>query len=80
MTHKENVYCKHLVIHACVCLCMCVQVVPGDKLVMINGKSIQGMDARGIARLILGPLGSEVELVFECKNSGMQCRTEEEEV
>eukprot|EP00277_Geminigera_cryophila_P008474 CAMPEP_0179406542 /NCGR_PEP_ID=MMETSP0799-20121207/951_1 /TAXON_ID=46947 /ORGANISM="Geminigera cryophila, Strain CCMP2564" /LENGTH=153 /DNA_ID=CAMNT_0021177615 /DNA_START=144 /DNA_END=605 /DNA_ORIENTATION=- len=45
-------------------------VESGNRLVMINGKSIKGLDARGIARLILGPLGSHVELVFETNVMG----------
>eukprot|EP00802_Teleaulax_amphioxeia_P010095 Tamp_10120.p4 GENE.Tamp_10120~~Tamp_10120.p4 ORF type:complete len:143 (+),score=27.44 Tamp_10120:717-1145(+) len=44
-------------------------VEPGDRLITINGKSIRGLDARSIARLILGPMDSSVELVFECKDT-----------
>ena len=41
-------------------------VSQGDRLITINGTSIKGLDAKGIARLILGPMGSAVELEFVC--------------
>jgi hypothetical protein len=42
--------------------------------VTINGRSIRNLDARGIARLILGPLGSEGVCAYKRERENLDAR------
>ena len=51
------------------------QILAGEHLVEIDGQSIRGLDARSIARLILGPANTSVTLVFECSDGRLKSVT-----
>ena len=51
------------------------QILAGERLVEIDGQSIRGLDARSIARLILGPANTSVTLVFECSDGRLKSVT-----
>ena len=47
------------------------KVVPGQKLLMMSGTRVAGLDTTDIAGLVLGPVGSHAELVLENADSSV---------
>lgn len=54
--------------------------LPGDQVVEIDGKSVEGLDQREVVKLLRGPVGEPFEITFDRAGESVKIEVEREEI
>ena len=53
---------------------------PGDQVVEIDGKSVDGLDQREVVKLLRGPVGEPFEITFDRSGKSVKIQVERKEI